>query len=144
MKTTTTDRQKRVLSLICLSAILVMAACEQKGPAENAGKKIDQATAEAGKELESVKLSVDRKADTATNYIDDSMITAKVKEAFIADDLLKAAQIEVTTVNGVVKLSGSLDSEQLIARAVVAATSQKEVKSVQNELLLAAPSAAGK
>ncbi len=143
MKTTDIYQQKKVLALICLSAVLVMAACQQQGPAEKAGKKIDQVTAEAGKELESVKSSVDRKADTAGDYIDDSLITAKVKEVLITDDSLKGSQIEVTTVNGVVKLTGTLDSEQLIARAVGLVNSQKNVKSVQNELILTA-SAAGK
>jgi hyperosmotically inducible protein len=146
MKTNIICRQKSVLVISCLSAVLVLAACEQKGPAEKAGQKIDQASEKAGqkidqtaekaaKELEGAKAAVIEKADSAGEYMDDSMITAKVKEALITDDLLKAVQIEVTTLNGVVKLSGTLNSEQLVSRAVDLVKSQKNVKSVQNDLL---------
>jgi hyperosmotically inducible protein len=145
MKTIHIRRQNSMLAITCLSAVLVLTACQEKGPAEKAGEKIDQVTEKAGqkidqatanvsKELESSKSAVSAKADTAGEYIDDSIITSKVKEAILADDLLKVSQIEVTTVNGVVKLNGSLASEQLVAKAVELAVSQKNVKSVQNEL----------
>jgi hyperosmotically inducible protein len=74
------------------------------------------------------------KAETAGEYIDDSIITTKVKTAILNDPLLNASKIEVTTVNGVVKLSGTVDSEQSIGRAMEVANSQKNVKSVQTDL----------
>jgi len=106
--------------------------------AENAEQKIGQATENAGKELEGAK----EKAKTDGEYIDESLvITMKVKEAILNDPLLKASQIEVTTVNGVVKLSGTVDSEQSIGRAIGVANSQKNVKSVQTDLIVnASPS----
>jgi hyperosmotically inducible protein len=52
----------------------------------------------------------------------------------LKDDFLKLVPIDVTTVNGIVKLSGTVDSEQLVARAIGLANSQDHVKSVQNEL----------
>ncbi|MGR9072625.1 MAG: BON domain-containing protein, partial [Gammaproteobacteria bacterium] len=103
---------------------------------EKAGEKIDQTTEAAGKELESAKEALSEKAETTGAYIDDSVITAKVKAAFLADPLLKAFQIEVTTVDGVVKLSGTVDSEQSIARAVELAKSQENVKSVATDLIV--------
>ena len=135
----------RVLVITCLSAVLGLAGCEQEGPAEKAGKKIDQATESAkqtieqttekvGQQMEAAKESVTEKTETAGEYIDDSMITMKVKTALLDDSLLKGAQIEVTTVDGVVKLSGSVDSEQSIDRAVELAKSQENVKSVQTDL----------
>jgi len=147
--------QKRIVAMTCLSAVLSLSACQEKGPAEKAGQKIDQvtekagqkidqATATVGKQLESSKSAVSAKADTAGEYIDDSIITAKVKEALLTDDLLKVTQIEVTTVNGVVKLSGTLESEQLVARAVGLVEALKNVKSVQNDLVFAAAGMAGK
>lgn len=102
---------------------------------EKAGEKIDQTTEAAGKELESAKEALSEKAETTGAYVDDSVITAKVKAAFLADPLLKAFQIKVTTVDGVVKLSGTVDSEQSIARAVELAKSQKNVKSVATDLI---------
>ncbi|WP_347986466.1 BON domain-containing protein [Methylomonas sp. AM2-LC] len=129
---------RRLLAITFLSALVAMTACDQKGPAEKAGQKIDQVTEKAGKDLENAKTSVAKDATTAGNYMDDAMITAKVKETLVADDLLKATQIEVTTVDGVVKLNGILSSEQLIGRAITLVTSQKYVKSVVNELQFSA------
>jgi len=139
--------EKHLLIIACLSAGLGLVACQQEGPAEKAGQKIDkatanaeqkieQSTAKAEKELESAKAAVVDKSESAGEYIDDSVITMKVKAAIVNDSLLKASQIEVTTVNGVVKLNGRVDSEQSIGRAMEIANSQKDVKAVQTELVV--------
>jgi hyperosmotically inducible protein len=107
-----------------------------KGALEKAGKKLDQATENAEKKIEGAKESVIDKAQSAGEYIDDSVITTMVKAAILNDSFLKASQIEVTTVNGVVKLSGTVDSEQSIGRAMEVASSQKNVKSVQTDLIV--------
>ena len=105
--------------------------------AENAKQEIGQATEKAGKELEGGK----EKAVIDDEYFDDSeKITMNVKEAILNDPLLKASQIEVTVVNGVVKLSGTVDSEQSIGRAMEVANSQKNVKSVETNLIVNANS----
>jgi len=53
----------------------------------------------------------------------------------LSDPLLKVSQISVTTTNGVVKLSGTVDSQQGIDRATEIARSVKDVKSVENSLV---------
>ena len=137
----------RVLVIICISAVLGLAGCQQEGTAEKAGKKIDRAaenaeqkieqtTEKAGEKIEGAKKSVIDKTQTAGEYIDDSVITMKVKTAILNDPILNASHIEVTTLNGVVKLSGTVDSEQSIGRAMEVANSQKNVKSVQNALVV--------
>ena len=126
----------RVLVITCLSTILGLVGCQQEGTAEKAGKKLDQATEKAGEKIEGAKESVIDKTQTTGEYIDDSVITMKVKTAILNDPLLNASHIEVTTVNGVVKLSGTVDSEQSIGRAMEVANSQKNVKSVQNALVV--------
>jgi len=126
----------RVLVITCLSTILGLAGCQQEGTAEKAGKKLDQATEKAGDKIEGARESVIDKTQTAGEYIDDSVITMKVKTAILNDPILNASHIEVTTVNGVVKLSGTVDSEQSIGRAMEVANSQKNVKSVQNALVV--------
>ncbi len=65
----------------------------------------------------------------------DAAITAKIKAEILADPLLKVSQIEVTTTNGVVKLSGTVDSQESIDRAMEIARSLKDVKSVDNALV---------
>ena len=111
-----------------------------KGALEKAGEKLDQATEKAETKIEGAKESVIDKAETAGKYIDDSALTITVKAAILNDPILNASQIEVTTVNGVVKLSGTVDSEQAIGRAMEVASSQKNVKSVQTDLIVNATS----
>jgi len=126
----------RVFVVICLSATFGLAGCQQDGTAEKTGKKIDQATEKAGQELEGAKKSVIDKAETAGEYIDDSVITTTVKAAILNDPLLNASHIDVTTAKGVVKLSGKVDSEPSIGRAMEVASSQKHVKSVETDLIV--------
>jgi hyperosmotically inducible protein len=103
---------------------------------ENTGKKIEQVTENAESKIEGAKESIVDKAQTAGDYIGDSVITAEVKAAILKEPTLSASRIEVTTVNGVVSLSGTVDSEQGIGKAAALAGSQKNVKSVQNDLII--------
>jgi len=50
-------------------------------------------------------------------YFDDSVITSKVKALLLKDEKLKGFQIKVETYNGVVQLSGFVDSRQTIDKA---------------------------
>jgi hyperosmotically inducible protein len=136
----------RMIAISCLTVALGLVACQQEGSAEKAGQKIDKAldnigqkmeqtTEEADKKMDSVKESVVQQAEKTGAYIDDSVITTQIKAAMINDEFLKASAIEVTTVNGVVTLKGTVDSEQLVGRAIGLANSQQGVKSVQNELM---------
>ncbi|MFO7602203.1 MAG: BON domain-containing protein [Gammaproteobacteria bacterium] len=67
-------------------------------------------------------------------YFDDSLVTAKVKTAIFNDASLKSAEINVETFKGVVQLSGFVNSQADIDRAVVVARSVKGVKSVKNDM----------
>lgn len=69
-------------------------------------------------------------------YMDDSVITAKIKQDILGDPLLKSSQIDVTTENGVVKLSGSVDSQQSIDRVKAIAQSVTDVKAVESDLAI--------
>jgi hyperosmotically inducible protein len=73
----------------------------------------------------------DRSAGTAT---DDSMLTAKVKSALFANPVTKARQINVATAEGVVQLSGFVDSAAEKSTATEVARSVAGVRSVKNEL----------
>ena len=69
-------------------------------------------------------------------YVDDSAITGKVKTAFLQDPALKVLQIDVTTYQNVVQLSGFVDTPQMISRAGTVASQVNGVASVQNDLLV--------
>ena len=75
---------------------------------------------------------------TAGRYIDDSVITGKVKSALIADPTTKAYQIEVDTQRGTVLLSGFVDSAESRRRAGEIARGVEGVNSVKNSLELRA------
>ena len=67
-------------------------------------------------------------------YVDNSVITAKVKSLIAGDDFLKSFQISVETYKGTVQLSGFVDSQNAVNRAGEIARSVEGVKSVKNDL----------
>jgi hyperosmotically inducible protein len=69
-------------------------------------------------------------------YIDDSVITTKVKAAILNEPTLKVAEINVETFKGVVQLSGFVNSQADIYKAVEVARSVKGVTSVKNDMRL--------
>jgi len=75
------------------------------------------------------------KASTG-EYIDDSVITTKVKAEIFNDPMLKVFQINVETFKGVVQLSGFVNSAQASARASEVAKSVKGVTEVKNSLII--------
>lgn len=75
------------------------------------------------------------KQESTGEYIDDSVITTKVKALLAADDFLKSFQISVETFKGTVQLSGVVGSQNAIDKAVQIARSVSGVKSVKNSLI---------
>jgi osmotically-inducible protein OsmY len=73
---------------------------------------------------------------SAGEYIDDSVITTKVKSLLAADDFLKSFAIGVETYKGVVQLSGFVNSKEAVNKAGEIARSVKGVKSVKNNLIV--------
>jgi len=76
------------------------------------------------------------KKEGTGEYIDDSVITTKVKAEFVKDKSLKATEINVETFKGVVQLSGFVNSQADINKAVEVARSVKGVTSVKNDMRL--------
>jgi len=74
------------------------------------------------------------KQQSTGQYIDDSVITTKVKAAVFDDATLKTLQITVETYKGVVQLSGFVDSAQSAARAGEVARRVEGVTEVKNDL----------
>ena len=69
-------------------------------------------------------------------YVDDSVITGKVKAAIFNDPTLKVNEINVETFKGVVQLSGFVKSQTDIDKAVRVAGGVAGVKSVKNDMRL--------
>ena len=77
-----------------------------------------------------------RTQESTGEYVDDSVITTKVKSLLAKDDFLKSFQISVKTYKGTVQLSGFVGSEKAIDNAVQIAGSVKGVGSVKNSLIV--------
>lgn len=69
-------------------------------------------------------------------YVDDSVLTTKVKAALLDDSATKARQINVETYRGVVQLSGFVDSSDERNAATRVARSVSGVEEVRNDLEL--------
>jgi len=77
-----------------------------------------------------------RTHESPGEYVDDSVITLKVKTAILGDEALKSSEINVETFKGVVQLSGFVNSQADINRAVVVAREVGGVTSVKNNMQL--------
>jgi len=124
------------IALLCAGGLV---ACDKPGPAESAGKKLDQSVDTASKKLgeavDKAGVKLDTESAKAGVAIDDTEITAKVKAAIFAEPGLKSMQIAVDTVGGVVSLSGSVDSPASGERAKALASAVSGVKSVDSRLV---------
>lgn len=143
-----------------------LAGCDKPGPAETAGKKLDQTAEDAGRKIGETAEKMSDKAGMAMDNaekkmgetaekmgdkmheqstktgvaIDDTEITTKVKTAIFAEPGLKTLQISVDTVKGVVTLTGSVNSKESSSVARSLAGAVAGVKEVKN-LLVVKPTA---
>jgi len=74
--------------------------------------------------------------ESAGEYVDDSVITSKVKTAIVNDMALKGFQINVKTYQGVVQLSGFVDSAANASKAGELARTVKGVTDVKNSIIV--------
>jgi osmotically-inducible protein OsmY len=77
-----------------------------------------------------------RTRESTGEYVDDSVITTKVKSLLANDDFFKSFQISVETYKGIVQLSGFVDSQQAVNKAAEIVRSVQGVKSVKNNLIV--------
>jgi len=97
----------RSTALACLASLMFLSACASTSRTEGTGE-----------------------------YMDDTVITTKVKSAVLNDPVLKSAEINVETFKGRVQLSGFVRSQADIDRAMTLARGVKGVNSVSNDMRL--------
>lgn len=76
------------------------------------------------------------KQESTGEFVDDSVITTKVKSLLASDDFLKSFQISVETRKGVVQLSGFVDSQNAVNKAGQIARGVGGVRAVRNDLIV--------
>jgi osmotically-inducible protein OsmY len=69
-------------------------------------------------------------------YVDDKVVSTKVKAALLKNPEVKSLQVNVETYNGVVQLSGFVDKPEQVSRAAEVAKGVEGVKSVRNDLIV--------
>jgi len=69
-------------------------------------------------------------------YVDDAVITTKVKAALVQDSTVKATEVKVDTFKGVVQLSGFVSTREEMSKAAEIARGVSGVKSVKNNISL--------
>ena len=69
-------------------------------------------------------------------YIDDAMITTKVKAALAADPNVKATEVKVETFKGTVQLSGFVSTPEARRRAIELARATNGVRSVKDDMVI--------
>ena len=76
------------------------------------------------------------KTEGTGEYIDDTVVTTKVKAAIFNEPTLKSAEINVETFKGVVQLSGFVSSKDAENKAVAVTRTVPGVKSVKDDMRL--------
>ena len=84
----------------------------------------------------SVVCAETQKHESTGQYLDDSVITTRVKTAIFNEATLKTLQINVKTYKAVVQLSGFVDSAESVTKAEEVAKRVEGVVSVENGLLV--------
>jgi hyperosmotically inducible protein len=115
-------QNKSLVLTIALIGALAIAGCakkEEKAPAPGEPKSEAQTA-----------------PTTIGTEIDDATITTKVKTALLTDSSVKGLDIKVETRKGEVQLSGYVDSQQQIDKAVAIAKGIEGVKNVNNEMMV--------
>ncbi|MGY5795712.1 BON domain-containing protein [Rheinheimera faecalis] len=84
--------------------------------------------------VSSIGCASTRTAEGTGEYVDDTVITAKVKSAFLGEKGLKVAEINVETFKGVVQLSGFIESRADADRAIGLARAVSGVTSVKDDM----------
>lgn len=133
-------QSKTAFIAISLLLALGLNACDKPGPAEQAGKKIDQVATDTGKKVGETVDKLEKKmaeqgAKGAQSW-DDTEITARIKADFLGEPGLKSMQISVDTSNGVVTLAGKVDSQAHSDKARDRAMTFSGVKDVNNQLVV--------
>ena len=127
------------ISLAMLFA-LGLSACDKPGTAEQAGKKLDQVASDAekkiGKAVDKAESKISEQSTKASQAWDDTEITTKVKAEIFRDPGVNSMQISVDTKNGVVTLTGTVDTKANSDKAKMSAMGVNGVKDVINQLVI--------
>lgn len=122
-----------------------MMSTKAENAAERTGDKLDHAADKAGNAVDNTvdkadnlaELTgdkVERAAEKTGDFMNDSLITTKVKAELLGDDAVESGDISVATENGVVTLSGFVVSQENAMYAIEVTEKVEGVQSVSDKL----------
>lgn len=125
----------KITSVAAVSAMVLLGVgCDRKEADTTAGEKVDNAVTNTQQETRDAGNAMENAVSNAGQSITDATITTAVKGKYVLDDELKAHDINVDTVAGVVTLTGAAPSDAAIARATEIAKTVDGVRDVTNQL----------
>jgi len=134
---------KHVVLISALAAAsLAAVGCQQKNTGDQTGQADTQPSKSAMQSPPAQIANNDQGSSTAAGpgtasaAVDDTMITAKVKAALLAEPGLKSTQIDVNTKDATVTLSGDVDTAAMRDKAKQIAMSTQGVKDVVDNMNL--------
>jgi osmotically-inducible protein OsmY len=132
------DEYKSAADGIAADYKAARAACAPMSAADKTACRADaRSKRKAAKaDLDARSASAPVPKEGSQEYVDDSVITGKVKAAVFEDATLKSAEINVETFKGIVQLSGFVRSRRDIDRAVQVARGVRGVRSVKNVMIV--------
>lgn len=128
-------------NIITISILLAfgLTACDKPGPAEQAGKQLDQVASDTGKKIgdtvDKIENKMTEQGDKTAQVFDDTEITARVKAELLTEPGLNSMHISVDTIKGVVTLTGTVDSKANSDKAGTRTMAINGVKEVNNQLV---------
>jgi hyperosmotically inducible periplasmic protein len=124
-----------ITAIALASGLAVLATgCDRTPEGQTAGERMDSAAVDAQRESRELGDTMERRADQAGGAISDAAITTAVKGKYLIDDTLKGLEISVDTEQGVVTLTGSVQSDTARDLATQIAQTVDGVVSVNNQL----------
>lgn len=113
---------------------LVATGCDRTPEEPTPGERMDNAATDSRNAVSGMGDTLERKADDAGQVLDDAAITTSIKGKYLVDDTLKGLDISVDTVQGVVTLTGPVQSDTAKELATQIAENVEGVVRVDNQL----------
>jgi hyperosmotically inducible protein len=126
------------IAAIALASSLALLAtgCDRTPDDRTPGERADVDARDTPRDTTSMGETLGRRTDQAGQAIDDAAITTSVKAKYLIDDTLKGLDINVDTEQGVVTLTGSVQSDAARDLATQIAQGVDGVVRVDNQLMI--------
>jgi hyperosmotically inducible periplasmic protein len=115
---------------------LGLSACSSPDATQDSRAEMDSMATKPNHRLDLLADEVTAESGRIKAQLSDALITTKIKAAFLADTILGENDIQVSTLDGVVTLTGDVQSLTVSERASEISRNTLEVKQVSNALTI--------